>query len=143
MKTYMPKMSEINKKWYIIDASGKVLGRIASQIAAILRGKNNPHFAPHLDVGDHVIVVNAGKVMLTGKKASIKTYVHHTGYPGGLREERFLDVLRRRPEQIIERAVRGMLPHTSLGRRQLLKLKVYAGAEHPHMAQKPEPLEIG
>ena len=142
MKTYVPKAGEIKKNWYVIDASGKVLGRLASRIAQILRGKHKPQFTPHLDTGDHVIVVNAEKVMLTGKKAGIKTYAHHTGYPGGLKEEKFADVLKQKPERIIEMAVKGMLPHNRLGRRLFTKLKVYAGSQHPHAAQRPETLVV-
>jgi large subunit ribosomal protein L13 len=142
LKTYMPPQDEIEKKWYVIDASGKVLGRLASRIAQILRGKHKPQFTPHLDTGDHVIVVNAEKVMLTGKKASFKKYAHHTGYPGGLKEEKFADLLKQKPERIIELAVKGMLPHNRLGRRLFTKLKVYAGDQHPHAAQRPETLVV-
>lgn len=140
MNTYVPKKDEMHGKWYLVDANGKVLGRLATRIASILRGKHRPQFTPHLDLGDHVIVINASKVRLSGKKAGIKTYFHHTGYPGGLREERFSDLLRRKPELVIERAVKGMLPHNRLGSRQILKLKVYPGKEHPHAAQNPEVL---
>lgn len=140
MKTYIPKQGDVQGKWFVVDANGKVLGRLASRIAAILRGKNRPQFTPHLDLGDHVIVINADKVRLSGKKSGIKTYFHHTGYPGGLREERFVDLLKRKPEEVISRAVKGMLPHTRLGARQILKLKVYAGNTHPHAAQNPEVL---
>jgi len=140
LKTYIPKKDDVQGKWYLVDANGKVLGRLASRIAAILRGKNRPQFTPHLDLGDYVVVINADKIRLTGKKAGIKTYFHHTGYPGGLREERFVDLLKRKPAEVIERAVKGMLPHTRLGDRQILKLKVYAGNEHPHAAQNPEVL---
>lgn len=140
MKTYIPKKDETQGKWYIVDANGKVLGRLATRIATILRGKHRPEFTPHLDLGDHVIVINAGKVRLSGKKANIKTYYHHTGYPGGLREESFVELLKRKPEEVIERAVKGMLPHNRLGNRQILKLKVYVGKEHPHVAQNPEVL---
>ncbi len=140
MKTYIPKQGDVQGKWFLVDANGKVLGRLASRIAAILRGKNRAQFTPHLDLGDHVIVINADKVRLSGKKSGIKTYFHHTGYPGGLREERFVDLLKRKPEEVISRAVKGMLPHTRLGARQILKLKVYAGNAHPHAAQNPEVL---
>ena len=143
MKTYIPKKDQVKSKWYIVDASGKVLGRMASNIARILRGKHRPDFTPHLDLGDHVVVINADKVALTGRKASIKTYKHHTGYPGGLKEIKFSDLIKTKPERIIEKAVWGMLPHNRLGRRQILKLKVYAGGEHPHAAQQPEPLAAG
>lgn len=140
MRTYIPKSTEIERKWYVVDASAMVLGRLATRIAGVLRGKNKPQFTPHLDVGDFVVVVNADKVRLTGKKAEIKTYSHHTGYPGGLKQEVFSDLLRRKPEKIIESAVRGMLPHSRLGQKQFKKLKVYRGANHPHKAQKPEML---
>ncbi|MGH7493546.1 MAG: 50S ribosomal protein L13 [bacterium] len=142
MKTYIPKKEFVKSKWYVVDASGKILGRMASRIAHVLRGKHRPDFTPHLDLGDHVVVINAGKVALTGRKASIKTYFHHTGYPGGLKKVKFNDLMKTRPERVIEMAVWGMLPHTRLGRRQILKLKVYAGSEHPHVAQQPEPLAI-
>jgi len=138
LKTYVPKKEDVQGKWYLFDANGMILGRLASRIAAILRGKNRPQFTPHLDLGDHVIVINASKVRLSGKKAGIKTYFHHTGHPGGLREERFVDLLRRKPEEVIQRAVKGMLPHNRLGGKQILKLKVYAGNTHPHTAQNPE-----
>ncbi len=140
MRTYIPKFTEIERKWYVVDASEMVLGRLATRIASILRGKNKPQFTPHLDVGDFVVVVNAEKVRLSGKKADIKTYSHYTGYPGGLKQEVFADLLRRKPEKIIEFAVWGMLPRTRLGRKQFKKLKVYRGANHPHKAQRPETL---
>jgi large subunit ribosomal protein L13 len=140
LRTYIPKSTEIERKWYVVDASSMVLGRLASHIAAVIRGKNKPSFTPHLDVGDFVVVVNAEKVLLTGKKADIKTYSHYTGYPGGLKQEIFSSLLRRRPERIIEFAVWGMLPHTRLGKKQFKKLKVYRGEQHPHQAQKPETL---
>ncbi len=142
MRTYIPKSDEIARKWYVVDASGMVLGRLATRIASVLRGKNKPQFTPHLDVGDFVVVVNAEKVRLTGKKAGIKMYSHHTGYPGGLKQEVFSDLQRRKPERIIEYAVWGMLPHSRLGKKQFTKLKVYRGANHPHKAQKPETLSI-
>ena len=140
MRTYIPKANEIERKWYVVDANGLVLGRLATKIATVLRGKNKPQFTPHLDVGDFVVVVNADKVRLTGKKADIKTYSHYTGYPGGLKQEVFSDVQRRHPERIIEWAVWGMLPHSRLGKQQIKKLKVYRGEAHPHQAQKPENL---
>ena len=143
MKTYVPKMGEIEKRWYVVDASDMVLGRLATRIARVLRGKHKPSFTPHLDVGDHVIVINAAKVRLTGKKSSSKIYSHHSGYPGGLKQESFADLLQRKPERIIEIAVKGMLPHNRLGRRLFRKLKVYAGDQHPHAAQRPEPLTVG
>lgn len=140
MRTYIPKANEVERKWYVVDASGKVLGRLATKIASVLRGKNKPQFTPHLDAGDFVVVVNAEKVVVSGKKAGIKTYSHYSGYPGGLKQEVFVDVQRRHPERIIEWAVWGMLPHSRLGRQQFKKLKVYRGAAHPHQAQKPESL---
>jgi len=143
LKTYVPKMGEIEKRWYVVDASDMVLGRLATRIARVLRGKHKPSFTPHLDVGDHVIVINAAKVRLTGKKSSSKIYSHHSGYPGGLKQESFADLLQRKPERIIEIAVKGMLPHNRLGRRLFRKLKVYAGDQHPHAAQRPEPLTVG
>jgi large subunit ribosomal protein L13 len=142
LKTYIPKKAQVKSRWYVVDASGKVLGRMASRIAHVLRGKHRPDFTPHLDLGDHVVVINADKVALTGKKASIKTYTHHTGYPGGLKHIKFSDMMKTRPERVIEKAVWGMLPHNRLGRRQILKLKVYAGSEHPHAAQQPETLAV-
>jgi large subunit ribosomal protein L13 len=142
LRTFIPRKDEIERKWYVVDASGMVLGRLATQIASVLRGKTKPQFTPHLDAGDFVIVVNAEKVILTGKKAGIKTYSHYTGYPGGLKQELFADLQRRKPERIIEYAVWGMLPHSRLGKKQFKKLKVYRGPAHPHGAQKPEPLPI-
>jgi large subunit ribosomal protein L13 len=140
LKTYIPKTDEIERKWYVVDASGMVVGRLATRIAGILRGKNKPHFTPHLDTGDFVIVINAEKVVLTGQKANIKTYTHYTGYPGGLKQESFAALQRRMPQRIIENAVWGMLPHSRLGKKQFKKLKVYRGPAHPHSAQKPEAL---
>jgi large subunit ribosomal protein L13 len=140
LRTYIPKENEIERKWYVVDASGQVLGRLATKIATMLRGKNKPQFTPHLDVGDFVVVVNAEKVRVSGKKADIKTYSHYTGYPGGLKQQVFSDIQRRHPERIIEYAVWGMLPHSRLGRQQFKKLKVYRGPAHPHQAQKPENL---
>jgi len=140
LRTYIPKADEIERKWYVVDAGGQVLGRLATKIATVLRGKNKPQFTPHLDTGDFVVVVNAEKVRLTGKKADIKTYSHYTGYPGGLKQEVFSDVQRRHPERLVEWAVWGMLPHSRLGKQQIKKLKVYRGAAHPHQAQKPENL---
>lgn len=140
MRTYIPKENEIERKWYVVDASGQVLGRLATKIATVLRGKNKPQFTPHLDAGDFVVVVNAEKVRVSGKKADIKTYSHYTGYPGGLKQQVFSEVQRRHPERIIEYAVWGMLPHSRLGKQQFKKLKVYRGAAHPHQAQKPENL---
>jgi len=141
-KTYYPKLNEIDRKWVVIDADGKVLGRLASQVAAILRGKNKPEFTPHMDTGDFVVVVNAEKIRMTGKKAEIKTYFSHSGYLGGERVRQFKDVMAAKPTSIIERAVKGMLPHNALGRQLFRKLKVYVGPEHPHQAQQPQSIEI-
>ena len=142
MPTLIPKESEIERKWFIVDADGQVLGRLASRIASILRGKHKQTFVPHLDVGDHVVVVNAAKVKLTGRKEEQKIYRQHSGYEGGLREERARLVRQRRPERLIEEAVRGMLPKTKLGEAMYRKLKVYAGPDHPHAAQKPSKREV-
>ena len=140
MPTPIPKESEIDRRWYLLDAEGKVLGRLASRVATVLRGKHKPTFTPHLDVGDHVIVVNAEKVHLTGRKRSGKVYRWHTGYIGSLREVRAETMLRTHPERVIEWAVQGMLPKNRLGRAMAKKLKVYRGSAHPHQAQLPEPL---
>ena len=134
-KTFSPKAKEITREWHVIDASGVPLGRLASQVAQLLRGKHKPTFAPHLDSGDHVIVLNAGKVALTGAKLDQKKYYRHSGYPGGFKETPVRVVLERFPERVIERAVRGMVPHTSLGKQQLGHLHVYAGSTHPHAGQ--------
>jgi large subunit ribosomal protein L13 len=142
MATSQPAVEEIVRKWYLVDAEGKVLGRLASQIATILRGKHKPHFTWHLDVGDHVVVVNAEKVHLTGRKPTAKTYRWHTGYLGGLREVTAAKMLRTHPERVIEWAVQGMLPKGRLGRAMAKKLKVYRGPDHPHASQKPEPLAV-
>jgi len=142
MKTPLPKVNEIEKRWYVVDAKNKILGRLASQIAMRLRGKHKPIFTPHLDTGDFIIVVNAKKVRLTGKKLDNKIYYRHTGYIGGLRSLTARDMLKRRPEDLIRLAVKRMLPKNRLGRQQLRKLKVYAGSDHPHAAQRPEPLNI-
>lgn len=142
MKTYTPKAGDITRAWYVVDADGVVLGRLASEVAKILRGKHKPTYAPHMDMGDHVIVVNAAKVRVTGAKATDKVYYQHSQYPGGLSEIPFERESERRPERVVERAVRGMLPRNRLGRRMLRKLAVYAGAEHPHEAQGPVPLEL-
>ena len=141
MKTFVAKEHEIEKKWYSIDAEGKTLGRLASEIATLLRGKHKPIFTPHMDAGDYVVVVNAGKVVLTGDKLEKKVYYRHSGYVGGLKKTTAEQMLQKRPENLIKFAVKGMLPKTSLGRRQLAKLKIYAGPDHPHQAQKPEKLE--
>ena len=134
-KTFSPKAKEITRDWHVIDASGVPLGRLASQVAQLLRGKHKPTYAPHLDSGDHVIVLNAGKVALTGAKLDQKKYYRHSGYPGGFKETPVRVVLERFPERVIERAVRGMVPHTSLGKQQLGHLHVYAGSTHPHAGQ--------
>lgn len=138
----MPKPAEIKPTWYVVDAKGKRLGRLASQIAHVLRGKHRPDFAPHVDMGDHVIVVNAAHVRLTGDKLDKKIYYRHSLYPGGLKKRTAREMLETRPERMVELAVWGMLPHNRLGRRQIRKLKVYAGPDHPHQAQKPQPLEV-
>ena len=142
MRTYTPKPGEITRAWHVIDATDVVLGRLASQTAILLRGKHKATFAPHVDTGDFVIIVNAEKVVLTGAKAEQKKAYRHSGYPGGLTAQTYADLLDKHPEKAIEKAVRGMLPKNSLGRQQLTKLKVYAGAEHPHAAQKPQPYTI-
>ena len=142
MKTFMAKPSTITRKWYVIDATEKTLGRLAAEVAKILRGKNKPEFTPHMDTGDHVIVVNADKVVLTGKKLLQKTYFRHSGYPGGTTFTKAGDMLKKRPERVLELAVKGMLPKNSLGRKMFTKLKVYSGPEHPHAAQQPETLEV-
>jgi large subunit ribosomal protein L13 len=141
-KTYVPKATEIERRWYIVDAEGLTLGRLATQVATVIRGKHKPSFTPHLDVGDYVIVVNAEKVHVTGNKEEQKFYYRHSGYPGGFRSTSLRDQLDKHPECVIETAVKGMLPHTNLGRDQLKKLKVFAGPNHPHAAQQPTPLEI-
>ena len=143
MRTYSPKPGEITRQWYIIDATDVVLGRLATQIATLLRGKHKPTFAPHMDMGDHVIIINADKVVLTGNKASKKKYYDHSGYPGGLRTTSYTEMIEGKPERVVERAIRGMLPKNSLGRDQFRKLKVYAGGEHPHAAQQPTTYAIG
>jgi large subunit ribosomal protein L13 len=142
MKTYQAKKEEVQRGWIVVDAEGKVLGRLATQVAKVLRGKHKPTFSPHVDTGDFVVVVNARKVMLTGRKLKDKKYYHHTGYPGGIREARAEKVLAHKPAEMIRTAVKGMLPKTSLGRQMIRKLKVYAGSTHPHEAQKPVSLEI-
>jgi large subunit ribosomal protein L13 len=142
VRTYTPKPGEIEQTWYVIDATDVVLGRLASHVATLLRGKNKPQFAPHVDTGDFVVVVNAGKIALTGSKREQKLDYRHSGYPGGLRATSYTELLEKDPRRAVEKAVKGMLPHTSLGRKQLGKLKVYAGPDHPHQAQKPIPFEI-
>ena len=142
MRTYSPKPGEIERQWHVIDASDVVLGRLATHAATLLRGKHKPTFAPHVDMGDFVIVINAGKVALTGNKRETKIAYRHSGYPGGLKQIAYSDLLATRPERAIEQAVKGMLPHNRLGRKLIGKLKVYAGAEHPHAAQQPKPFEF-
>ncbi len=141
-KTYSPKASELESAWWVVDATDLPLGRLASEVAQLIRGKHKPTFAPHMDGGDHVIVVNAAKVKVTSAKSRQKIYYRHSGYPGGLKEETFESLQARKPEAVVERAVRGMLPKNRLGRKMAKKLKVYAGPDHPHTAQKPQPLEL-
>ncbi|MGI8870046.1 MAG: 50S ribosomal protein L13 [Mycobacteriales bacterium] len=143
MRTYTPKSGEITRQWHVIDATDVVLGRLASRTAILLRGKHKPQFAPHLDTGDFVVVINAGKIALSGNKRETKKVYRHSGYPGGLRERTIGDELDRHPERVIERAVRGMLPKNTLSRKQLTKLKVYAGPDYPHQSQQPTTYEIG
>lgn len=142
MKTYMAKPDSIERKWYVVDATGMVLGRLASQVAAILRGKNKPAFTPHVDTGDCVIVINCDKVVLTGKKLEQKYYRYHTGYIGGLKEVRYDKLLREKPEFVVYHAVKGMLPKNALGRKMIKKLYTYSGSEHKQQAQKPEALQL-
>ena len=142
MKTYVATPATRERNWVVIDATGQTLGRLATRIADTLRGKHKPEFTPHCDVGDFVIVVNAERISVTGKKLDEKRYYRHSGYPGGLRSRTLAEMLERRPEEVIRKAVKGMLPRTRLGRAQLRKLKVYAGPDHPHAAQKPEPMEV-
>lgn len=142
MKTFMAKANEVKRKWYVVDAEGKPLGRLASEVAKILRGKNKPEYTPHVDTGDYVIVLNSEKVVLTGKKLDQKLYRRHSQYPGGLKEIKYKHFLAEKPERVIEKAVKGMLPKNSLGRAMFKKLKAYKGTEHPHEAQQPENLEI-
>jgi len=142
VRTYTPKPGDVQRDWYVVDATDVVLGRLASQVATLLRGKHKPTFAPHVDGGDFVIVINADKVALSGNKRETKLAYRHSGYPGGLRSVNYGELLEKNPERAVEKAVRGMLPKTSLGRDQLGKLKVYRGAEHPHAAQQPKQFEI-
>ena len=142
MKTYVATPATRERNWLVVDATGKTLGRLATQIADALRGKNKPEYTPHCDVGDFVIVVNAEKVTVTGKKREDKRYYRHSGYPGGLRSRTFAEMQARRPEEIIRLAVKGMVPRTRLGRQQLRKLKIYAGPDHPHQAQQPQTVEV-
>jgi large subunit ribosomal protein L13 len=142
VRTFSPKPTDIHRVWHVVDADGLVLGRLSTEVARILRGKHKPTFAPHMDMGDHVIVVNASKIVLTAGKAEKKIAYRHSGYPGGLKQENYVDMLEKKPEEAIRRAVRGMLPKTTLGRQMLKKLKVYAGPDHPHAAQSPQPLAL-
>ncbi len=142
MKSYMATPQTVERQWYVVDAEGKTLGRLASRIATILRGKHKPVFTPHVDTGDFVIVVNAAKVRLTGRKMDQKMYWWHSGYPGGIKGRTARQMLERKPEEVIKRAVKGMLPKNALGRKMLKKLKVYGGPEHPHQAQQPQPLDL-
>ena len=142
MKTYSPKLKDIDNKWFIVDADGLVLGRLASKIAQVLRGKHKPIWAPHLDMGDFVVVINADKIKVTGRKADQMKYYRHSGYPGGLKATPYKSMLEKKPDFIIQHAVKGMLPHNRLGRKLLKKLKIYASTDHPHSAQQPVPLDI-
>jgi large subunit ribosomal protein L13 len=142
VRTYSPKPGDVTRQWHVIDATDVVLGRLASQTAILLRGKHKPTFAPHVDMGDFVIIVNADKVALTGAKLEQKKAYHHSGFPGGLKSTSYTELLAKSPEKAVEKAVRGMLPKTTLGRAQLTKLKIYSGAEHPHAAQQPQPFQI-
>lgn len=142
MRTYSPKPGDVDKKWYVIDATDIVLGRLASQVATLLRGKHKPNFAPNADTGDYVIVINAEKIALTGSKREQKMAFRHSGYPGGLRATSYAELLEENPEKAVEKAVAGMIPKNTLGRQQLTKLKVYRGVEHPHAAQQPETYEL-
>ena len=140
MKTYMANPDKIERKWYVVDAEGQILGRLAAEVAKVLRGKNKPEFTPHIDTGDNVIVINAEKIKVTGKKLDQKVYYHHSDYVGGMKETTLREMMAKKPEQVIELAVKGMLPKGPLGRTMIKKLHVYAGAEHAHQAQKPEVL---
>lgn len=140
--TYSFKQNEINKKWYLVDAGGQTLGRVASRVAHLLRGKHKPSFTPNVDSGDFVVVINADKVKVTGKRNELKTYFHYTGYPGGAAVESFKELIKTNPERVFTHAVKGMIPHNRLGRRIIMKLKVYTGPNHPHSAQKPEPIKV-
>lgn len=141
-KTFTPKLKDIERAWHLVDATDLPLGRLASEVARLLRGKHKPTYTPHLDTGDFVVVVNAEKVAVTSDKSQSKIYYRHSGYPGGIKAEKFEELLERRPQAIVERAVRGMLPKNKLGRKMLRKLKVYAGPDHPHEAQQPQPLDL-
>jgi large subunit ribosomal protein L13 len=139
-KTYTARQGEIERRWFVVDATGETLGRLATRVARVLEGKHKPTWSPNLDTGDHVIVLNATKIKVTAGKVDSKTYVRHSGYPQGLKEESLGKLLERRPEEVVRRAIKGMLPHTRLGAQQLRKLKIYVGSDHPHQAQRPEPL---
>ena len=143
MSTYFPKEGEINRKWFVVDASGQTLGRLASHVAEVLSGKRNPRYTPFIDTGDHVIVINAEKIRLTGMKSESKVYRHYTGYPGGLRAEEFIKRMQRKPELVVEEAIKGMLPKSKMGKAMGKKLKVYRGEKHPHEAQQPQNLAVG
>ena len=143
MKTYTPTAAEIERQWYVVDATDQRLGPLASRVARVLEGKHKPGFATHIDTGDHVIVLNASRISVSRRKREASVYSRHSGYPGGFRQETLGDLLARRPEEVIRRAVKGMLPRNRLGAQQIRKLKIYAGAEHPHEAQRPEPLPAG
>jgi large subunit ribosomal protein L13 len=142
VRTFTPKATDVQRQWYVIDATDVVLGRLATQVATLLRGKHKPIFAPHVDTGDFVIVINADKVALTGNKLEQKKAYRHSGYPGGLRSVSYSELMEKRPDRAVEKAVKGMLPKNSLGRKMARKLKVYAGSDHPHLAQRPVPFEI-
>jgi len=142
MKSYMARPMQIERKWHLIDAEGQTLGRLATEIARVLRGKTKPQYTPHIDTGDFVVVVNADKVVVTGRKAEQKVYYRHTGYPGGLKETSYEVMMERKPTEVLRKAVKGMMPKTRLGRQQFKKLKIYAGPEHPHEAQDPQPYEV-
>ena len=142
MKSYMARPLEVERKWYVVDAEGKHLGRLATEIVRVLRGKNKPQYTPHVDVGDFVVVVNADKVAVTGRKAEQRVYRRHSGYPGGMKETSYEQMLARKPAEVLRKAVYGMMPKTRLARKQFKKLKIYAGPEHPHAAQDPQTLEV-
>lgn len=142
MKSYMARPLSVERKWHLVDAEGRTLGRLATEISTVLRGKNKPQYTPHIDTGDFVVVVNAEKIVVTGKKAEQKVYRRHSQRPGGLKEVSYEQMLERKPEEILRKAVRGMMPKTRLGRAQFRKLKLYAGPEHPHEAQNPQPYEV-
>ena len=142
MKSYMARPLEVERKWYVVDAEGKHLGRLATEIVRVLRGKNKPQYTPHVDVGDFIVVVNADRVAVTGRKAEQRVYRRHSGYPGGMKETSYEQMLARKPTEVLRKAVYGMMPKTRLARKQFKKLKIYAGPEHPHAAQDPQTLEV-